>query len=193
MTRWLALFLLLAAGATAHAQPARFEIDPEELSVGFLVDHLGYQKVLGMFLKGEGAYTYDESAGALTDLRIVIDSSSVFTNHRRRDNHLRSPDFLNSSEFPRLIFTAAGAKRTGERTFVVDGQLELLGKGLPVALNVTVNKSGNYELPGVKAYVMGVSARGNFKRSAYGMSYGIANGWVGDQVDLILEFEARRK
>lgn len=193
MTRLLALLLLLAAGATAHAQPARFEIDPEHLSVGFLIDHLGYEKVLGMFLKGEGVYTYDESTGALTDLRVVIDTSSVFTNHRRRDNHLRSPDFLNSSEFPRLIYTAAGAKRTGERTFVVDGQLELLGKSLPVSLNITVNKSGNYELPGVKAYVMGASARGSFKRSAYGMSYGISNGWVGDQVDLILEFEARRK
>jgi polyisoprenoid-binding protein YceI len=40
---------------------------------------------------------------------------------------------------------------------------------------------------------MGVSARGSFKRSAYGMRYGVDNGWVGDEVALIIEFEARRK
>ena len=46
---------------------------------------------------------------------------------------------------------------------------------------------------GRKPYVMGVSARGSFKRSAYGMNYAVANGWVGDTVDLIIEFEAVRQ
>jgi len=123
----------------------------------------------------------------------VIEAASVDTNHRKRDSHLKSADFLNASEFPKLEFKNATAKRTGERTFVLEGQLEMLGKTQPVTLDVTWNKSGEYELPGVKAYVMGVSARGSFKRSAFGMSYGLANGWVGDAVDLILEFEARRK
>jgi polyisoprenoid-binding protein YceI len=40
---------------------------------------------------------------------------------------------------------------------------------------------------------MGVSARGSFKRSAFGMTYSVDNGWVGDEVELIIEFEARRK
>ncbi|MCZ7563835.1 MAG: YceI family protein [Burkholderiales bacterium] len=46
---------------------------------------------------------------------------------------------------------------------------------------------------GGKPYVMGVSARGSFKRSAFGMTYGVDNGWVGDEVHLIVEFEARRR
>ena len=40
---------LCCLSAAAHAQPARYQIDPEHFSVGFLVDHLGYAKVLGMF------------------------------------------------------------------------------------------------------------------------------------------------
>jgi polyisoprenoid-binding protein YceI len=40
---------------------------------------------------------------------------------------------------------------------------------------------------------MGVSAEGSFKRSDFGMTYAVDNGWVGDQVELILEFEARRQ
>jgi len=195
MTRLFVRLLLAAcfvASATAHAQPARYEIDPEHFSVGFLVDHLGYAKVLGLFQKAGGSFTFDEKAGTLSDVRIAIDSASVFTGHRKRDDHLRGTDFLNAVEFPQIVFKGASAKRAGERTFVVEGQLEMLGKTQPVTVNFTWNKSAQYELPGVKAYVMGASGRGSFKRSAFGMSYAVANGWVGDTVELILEFEARR-
>lgn len=187
------LALLLVLPAAAFAQPARYEIDPEHFSVGFLVDHIGYAKVLGLFEKASGAYTFDEAAGALSDVRIVIEANSIHTAHRRRDNHLKSPDFLNASEFPQLVYVAKGARRTGDRNFVIDGELQMLGRTQPVQLTATWNKSGNYELPGQRAYVMGVSARGSFKRSAFGMKYGVDNGWVGDTVELILEFEARRK
>jgi polyisoprenoid-binding protein YceI len=193
IARLIVLVALLCAFGPVRAQAARFDIDPEHLSIGFMVDHIGYAKILGMFQKASGSYTFDEATGTLADLRVVIETASIFTSHRKRDDHLKSPDFLNASEFPRMTYTSTSAKRTSERNFVVDGQLELLGKRLPVVLNVTVNKTGNYELPGVKAYVMGVSARGSFKRSAYGMNYGVANGWVGDTVELIIEFEARRK
>jgi polyisoprenoid-binding protein YceI len=185
--------LLCAAAAVAQAQPATYEIDPEHFSVGFLVDHIGYAKVLGLFQKAGGSFTFDEKAGSLSDVRITIDAASVFTGHRKRDEHLRSADFLNAVEFPRIVFRGTGAKRTGERTFVVEGQLEMLGKAQPLAVNLTWNKSAPYELPGPRAYVMGASGRASFKRSAFGMSYAVANGWVGDDVDLILEFEARRK
>jgi polyisoprenoid-binding protein YceI len=189
--RLLAFALLVPAAALA--QPARYEIDPEHFSVGFLVDHIGYAKVLGLFEKASGAFTFDEATATLSDVRIVIEAGSVNTAHRRRDNHLRSPDFLNASEFPQLVYVAKGARRTGDRTFVIDGELQMLGRTQPVQLNATWNKSGNYELPGARAYVMGVSARGSFKRSAFGMKYGVDNGWVGDTVELILELEARRK
>jgi polyisoprenoid-binding protein YceI len=189
--RLLALLLTVAAGA-AHAQLARYEIDPEHFSVGFLVDHLGYARVLGIFQKASGTYAFDETSGALSDVRIVIDAGSVYTAHRKRDNHLKSADFLNAGEFPQIVFKGAQAKRTGERTFAIDGQLELLGKALPVTVEAKWNKSGKYELPGATAYVMGVSARTSFKRSDFGMKYGVANGWVGDTVELMFEFEARR-
>jgi len=188
-----AIAALFASGPAA-AQAARFEIDPEHLSIGFLVHHISYANVLGMFRSGTGSYTYDEKTGALSDVRIEVETASVFTNHRKRDDHLKGPDFLNSGEFPRMIFTAASAKRIGDKSFEVNGNLELLGRSLPMTLQATMNKIGEYEMGTFrKPYVMGVSARGSFKRSAYGMKYGIDNGWVGDEVALMIEFEARRR
>lgn len=184
----------LTAGPAA-AEPRRYDIDPEHFSVGFLVEHIAYEKVLGMFRAARGSYSFDEATAALSDVRIEVDTASVFTNNRKRDDHLKSPDFLNSGEFPTMVFTAAGAKRTGERTFELGGTLELIGKKQPLTLQVTWNKSAESPLggPGGNPYVMGVSARGSFKRSAYGMNYAVANGWVGDEVALIIEFEAVRK
>ena len=119
----------LALAWPASAKPAKYEIDPEHFSVGFLVHHIGYSKVLGMFRKATGNYVFDETNGALSGVRIVVDTASVFTNHQKRDEHLKSADFLNSAEFPRMTFTADKARRTGERTFAIEGRLELLGRG----------------------------------------------------------------
>jgi polyisoprenoid-binding protein YceI len=190
----LALTALLGAGA-AVAQPQRYEIDPDHLSLGFLVDHVGYAKVLGLFRSARGSYRFDEATGTLSDVRIEVDTASVFSNQRKRDDHLKGPDFLNSGEHPRMVFTAGSARRVGERGFEITGQLELLGKSQPLTLQATWNKSADSPVAGFgrKPYVMGVSARGSFKRSAYGMNYAVSNGWVGDEVPLIIEFEAVRQ
>jgi polyisoprenoid-binding protein YceI len=187
----ISLVSLLALAAPARAEPARYELDPNHITVAFMVDHLGYAKVLGMFRAARGSYSFDEAAGALSNVRIEVDTQSVFSNYAKRDQHLKSADFLNSTEFPRMVFTATGAKRTGDRTFEIPGQLELLGRPQPLTLMATWNKSGPSPID--KVYTMGVSARGSFKRSSFGMNYGVSNDWVGDEIPLIIEFEAQRK
>ncbi len=191
----LALGMSLLAGSPAHAQAARYDIDPHHMTVAFMVDHLGYAKVLGTFRTVRGSYRFDEASGVLSDVRIEVETASVSTHHRVRDEHLKGADFLDSKAFPLMVFTAAGAQRKSERQFEIAGQLELLGKSLPLTLHAIWNKSADSPLGGLgrKPYVMGVSATGSFKRSAYGMNYAVANGWVGDEVNLIIEFEAIRQ
>jgi polyisoprenoid-binding protein YceI len=192
----LAGLLLALAAAPTRADAERYAIDPEHVSVGFLVDHVGYAKVLGLFRRVTGSYRFDAATGQLSDLRIEIDAASVYTANERRDEHLRGRDFLDAQRFPTLSYTATNARRTGERSFVIEGQLELLGRRRPVALQATLNKLESYPLklaPLQRATVMGVSARGSFRRSAFGMMYAVENGWVGDEVELIVELEARRQ
>ncbi len=192
---WLSALLSLAAVPSASAQAARYEIDPDHLTVAFSVAHVGYAKTLGLFRTARGSFSFDETDASLSALRVEVETASVFTNHRKRDDHLKGADFLNSSEHPRMVFTADSARRIGEREFEITGQLQLLGKTQPLTLQATWNKSAESPMGGLgrRPYVMGGSARGSFKRSAFGMNYGVANGWVGDDVALIIEFEAIRK
>lgn len=186
--------MALIGAAPACAAGARYELDPEHLTIGFLVRHLGYADTMGFFRKASGSYTFDEATRTLGDVRVVVETSSVFTGHDKRDGHLRGPDFLDAARAPRMTFTADSADWTDDNTFRLDGELELLGKRRPLRLTGTLNKSGIYPIGNQlsKPYVMGVSLRGTVKRSEWGMNYGVANGWVGDDVDLIIELEARR-
>lgn len=183
----------LLGAAHSHAADARYQLDPEHVTISFLVQHLGYADTLGLFRKISGSYVYDEQARRLSNVEVIVETGSVFTGHDKRDDHLRGRDFLDASRTPRMVFTASSATWTGDKTFTVDGELDLLGKRQPLRLTGTVNKSGIYPIgSSPKPYVMGVSLRGKLKRSDWGMSYGVANGMVGDQVELIIEFEARR-
>jgi polyisoprenoid-binding protein YceI len=187
----IGLVTVLAA-PLARAEPAEYVLDPEHVTVGFLTAHIGYAKVLGQFLEIEGVYHFDEDSGELSNVAVTVNTASVITNHDDRDRHLRSDDFLDVRAFPTMRFTADGARRTGERTFEIAGRLELLGRSEPLTLSATWNKSETYPIGGA-AYVMGVSARGSLRRSAFGMNYAVENGWVGDDVEIIVEFEARRR
>lgn len=190
--RWPALALALTAlGGRATAEPALYELDPAHTTIAFLVAHIGYAKTLGQFLRASGGYSFDAATGALSAVRVVVETGSVDTHHEARDRHLTSRDFLASDMHPTMTFAADGARRTSDRTFVVTGNLTLLGTSRPLTLEATLNKSAPYPI-GDRADVMGVSLRGRLKRSEFAMTYGVADDLVGDEVEILIELEARR-
>ncbi|MEM7250967.1 MAG: YceI family protein [Pseudomonadota bacterium] len=197
--RWAVIFAIGLGflGVRAQAAPQTYELDVDHFSIGFLVDHIGYAKVLGLFRKAKGSIVFDEDSGEVGDVWIEIDTQSVFSNHRKRDDHLRGADFLNASEFPTMTFRAKGATSLGERRYEIKGELELIGRRQPLTLQATWNKAAEYPFSrGIlagKPWVIGLSARGAFNRSDFGMSYAVDNGLVGDRVDLIIELEAIRQ
>jgi polyisoprenoid-binding protein YceI len=194
ITRFSALLtaaLALAAGP-ASAEPARYEIDPEHVVVAFLVEHIGFARVLGSFGEVEGSFEFDETTGTLSDVSVAVRTDSVSSHHEERDEHLRSDDFLDTRGHPEMSFTAETARRIDERQFEITGELTLLGVTRPLTLNATWNKSGEYPI-GRNAYAIGVSARGVLQRADFGMDYAIDNGWVGNDVEILIEFEAMRR
>jgi polyisoprenoid-binding protein YceI len=188
----LACALAVGTATAVTAAPATYEIDAEHATVAFLVSHIGYAKVLGRFTAVEGTFEFDEDAGELHNIAVTVAAASVATDHEARDEHLRNRDFLDTERFADIAFAAVSAERTGEGTFEISGELTLLGTARPLALQATLNKSAEYPI-GDRAHVLGVSARGRLSRSEFGMTYGVANGLVGDEVEILVEIEARRR
>lgn len=184
--------LWLGGSAVAWAEPQRFDVDPDHASIGFLVSHVGFARVLGQFLEVEGGFTFDEPSGTVSDIRIAVETDSVFTGHKARDAHLRKKDFLWADEHPTMVFVGRRAERTGERTGRIEGDLTLRGVTRPVTFDVTLNRTGSYPF-GDRHYAVGISARGSIRRSDFGMNYGVADGLVGDVVEILVEMEGKRQ
>jgi len=186
--------LALAVGIGCFTLPAfaaseRFTLDSAHTAVAFLIDHVGYAKTLGSFTDVEGSFSFDADSGEITDVNIVVKTSSVDSANEARDKHVRNKDFLDVQTHPEMIFTASSATLDADGMVEISGELQLLGQLQPLVLSATLNKAEKYPF-GHKSFTLGVSARGTVQRSAYGMDYGVANGLVGDTIDLIIEAEA---
>lgn len=201
MTRFsrfaILLPMLLTLSIPAQAKPEKYVIDPAHFSIAMSVRHIGFFDMIGLFTEGAGSFTFDESKPEVSDIRVTIKTASFDSGHEKRDGHVRSADFLNAKEFPEMVFVGTRSEKTGDRTGKIHGELTLRGVTKPLTLDVTWIKSGEYPIGGGlfggKPYVTGINARGILKRSDFGMTYAVDNGFVGDDVTLILGFEARRQ
>lgn len=183
--------LLTASPIAALADMARYELDPEHTAIYFTVDHIGYAKTLGIFTELNGAFEYDVDARALGAVAVSIDASSVNTFNRARDRHVRNSDFLDVNSHPEITFVARGGTARSATTGRVTGDLTILGVTRPVTLDVTLNKAAPYPF-GHQREVLGLSMTTTIDRSDFGMTYGVANGLVGDEIIINIETEAMK-
>jgi len=179
---------MLFAG-TAAAGAADYIIDLTHSHVLFMIDHLGFAKMVGLFTNFSGNFSLDPENVAASKLAVTLKTDSLQTQFPARDKDLKGADWFNVTEFPEMTFVGTEFARKDEHTGTITGNLTLLGTTKPVTLDVVLNKIGQNPLD--KQNSAGLSARGTLKRSDFGMKAFL--GPIGDQVDLIIEIEAKQK
>jgi polyisoprenoid-binding protein YceI len=196
IARFSAPLLAMLVSAPLAAAPATYRIDPEHFSIAFLVEHIGYERLIGQFKQASGEFVYDEQAQQLRSGSVEVRAASVTTHHGPRDGHVRSADFLAAEKHPVIRFVAKSYRSDGDSGKpaggILHGDLTMLGQTHPVELKVRLNKAAQYPF-GHRKHTLGVSASAKILRSRWGMTYGVANGMVGDEVELLFEFEALRQ
>lgn len=98
--------------------------DPVHSDISFKVRHMGVGKVRGTSTLASAALTVGEGGGRVTAL---IDPASVHTGNRQRDQHIRSPDFLDVDAYPQIEFTSTEVREFDGETFILVGELTLHG------------------------------------------------------------------
>lgn len=182
--------LLLACPLIVVAAPEHYTIDPSHTYPHFRISHLGFSTMQGRFNETKGKLTIDES-NKTGRVDIVISADSIDTAHQKRDDHLRSPDFLNAAEFPEITYKSTKITINDDKTAVVEGNLTIMGVSKAVNLNVERMHCGIHPFdPEKKKYVCGFDATAKLKRSDFGMTYALPA--VGDDMELSFEVEAVR-
>lgn len=186
MKKSLISALLFAAVLPLSAQAAEsYTVDPMHTYPHFSISHLGFSTMQGRFDKTSGKITLDRAAKTGT-VNIEIEAASISTGLAKRDDHLRSPDFFNAAEFPKITYKANSIKFKGDTPVSVEGNLTMLGVTKPVTLSIDAFKCGTN--PMAKKDECGAAASAQIKRSDFGMKYGLPG--VGDDVKLAFEIEA---
>ncbi|MEU7763909.1 YceI family protein [Nocardia sp. NPDC049190] len=138
------------AGAVALPPAGSWTIDPMHSTVIATARHLGIASIKARFSELSGRLDIAEPFD-LTSGYAEIKAASIDTGIPMRDNHLRSPDFLEVDSYPIITFTSSGLRRTGGGTWVMPGELTLHGQRRPVELDVTYGGFGADPWGGVRA------------------------------------------
>ncbi len=177
----------LASATSAYA--ANYTIDPTHSHILFMIDHLGFAKIVGLFSDFSGTLSFDPNNVPASKLNLAIKTESLQTQFAPRDKDLRGADWFNTTEFPEMTYVGSQFVKKDEHKGTVTGKLTLHGVTKPVTLDVVVNKVGQNPLDKINS--AGFSARGTLKRSDFGMKTFL--GAIGDDVDLVIEIEAKQK
>jgi polyisoprenoid-binding protein YceI len=128
--------LLFAVGLGQTAE--RYSIVPQQSQLQFK----GYSllaKVLGTFHRFSGEIVADAQQLNASHVRFVIETVSLDTANAKRDQHLRSKDFLFVDQYPTIIFTSTSVTREG-LAYAVQGELEMRGVTKRVTIPVTIEQ-----------------------------------------------------
>lgn len=198
MTRLTVALGALALPLVVSAQVENYVIDPYHTVPYWETDHLGFATMRGRFDRASGKFSIDRAAKTGV-LEVVIQTASLSTGDterdgrpRTRDEHLRNPDFFNVQEFGTMTYRASSIKFKGDDPEVIEGNLTLLGVTKPVALKVERWRCGPDPRTQGKRFQCGGNATGSFKRSDFGMKFGLPTA-IGDEVKFWMSFYGFRQ
>jgi polyisoprenoid-binding protein YceI len=165
-----------------------YVIDATHSEIGFTVRHL-MTKVRGTFQEYAGEIivkdSLEESAAS-----VAVELASVHTRSEQRDGHLRSGDFFDAENSPKMTFVSTGLKPEGD-DYILAGELTIKDVTKPIELAV--------EFLGVEqnAYgqtVIGFEASAQISRKEWGIDFNVplegGKLLIGDKVDIHLDVQA---
>ncbi len=162
-----------------------YATDPSHAYITFSYDHQGYSKPWLRWRTWSGELNWNPQAPDQSTVTATIDAASADSGVDRFDEHLVSPDFFDAAAYPQITFKSTSVALTGAGTGTVTGDLTIKNVTKPVTLDVAINRAADDGF--AKAYKLGFSAKGQVKRSDFGVDK--YTPFVGDDVTVVIEAE----
>lgn len=199
------MYCTMSHAADAPAPPAmpavtappagEYHLDKAHASLQLRVNHMGFSTYTTRFSRFDATLTFDPHNIPASRLVATIDSASLEMDEAPKMclDIVKGPQMMDTAKFPTIVFRSEKIRMTGAKTFEITGNLALHGVTRPVVLTGSYN-GGYAGMPEMDPHArIGFSAHGAFKRSDFGIGYGVpAPGTtmgVGDLIDVTIEAE----
>ena len=188
----LAVMLSVAASPALRVQEAdesqmTFTLDPVHCMANFRVQHMGAGMFWGRFNEVSGDIVTTGEGMVPVSFDVVIAVDSIDTGTEKLDRTLMGPNFFDGKEFKTITFTTDSVSPIAgeDAKWTVTGKVSMLGVTKPVT--AVVERTGVNGNPVMRK--AGYEAIFSVKRSDFGMSWGVKEGALGDEVDLVVGLE----
>jgi len=189
---WLLGMVIMTAMPLAAAAAEQYKIDPVHTTVGFGVKHMVVTTVHGEFNDFSGTILYDPQDVSQSSVTVTIQASSIDTDNQKRDDHLRSDDFLDATVHPEITFKSTSIEKT-DHGFIATGDLTL--RGVTKQVQIPFELAGPVEDPWGNVRI-GVAGELTINRREFGLEWDnqLADGSmvVADNVKIKLDVQAAR-
>jgi polyisoprenoid-binding protein YceI len=188
-----ALAVALALPALAAAET--WVIDTPHTVSGFTVKHMMITNVSGAFEVTRGTIEYKPGDVNSVKADIAIETRSINTRNQRRDDHLRSNDFLNAEQFPTITFKSKRVQNARPEGFDLVGDLRIRDVTREIVLRVEGPSQPITDPQGNRR--VGANATTTISRKDFGVNWNRAieagGVVVGDELKLNIEVQAVEK
>jgi polyisoprenoid-binding protein YceI len=173
--------------------------EPGHTEAEFRARHMMVTWVRGLFKDIHGTLELDLDRCLEARFEGEIDAAGVWTGEPDRDAHLRSADFLDVENHPKITFSGRFTERTGGTTF--KGEVELTIRAVTRTVPLDVRFLGEWKTPfwlGDRSKGelrrIGLEATARINRHDFGVSWqdDLPEGGVvvGNEIELTLDVEA---
>ena len=148
-----------------------YDIDPAHSRLGFAAKHAMVATVRGGFKVYRGEVFLDEDDPANSWAMVEIDAASIDTGNADRDTHLRTPDFFDLDNHPKITFVSTKVERVDDDVYTLIGDLTINGKSNPVAVEWELTGTSTDPWGGFR---VGFEGKATVNRRDWGLAWNVA-------------------
>lgn len=134
---WLVLALALVLAPAAQTGRKAYVFDQAHSQINFVAEAL-LLTAHGFFEKFDGEVQLDPDNLENSTLALSIETASINTRIERRDNHLRSADFFDAANHPKITFVTTKVSKVDAQNLLLSGELTIRGVSTQIQVPVRV-------------------------------------------------------
>lgn len=186
----IALSILMITSNSFAQTSQKWVIDKVHSTVKFSVSHLVISEVEGSFKAYDGSISNSKADFSDAKIDFTVDVASINTDNTMRDEHLKSDDFFNAKDFPKMTFKSTSIKKLAGNKLEITGDLTIRNTTKKVSFSATYGGTVKDAYGNTKS---GFKATTSINRFDYGLKWNAlteaGGATVGKEISIVLNLE----